>query len=144
MAAEVRGSELHVAENWEKTDGVSTLCRVLLGDGVYACAVWATIQRLVRFNMHQDGVTASQRLTDSLKARFIPSKGEANSYHEVTLTTFHLKNSCMIKDFRDCFCIAFHSCSYQKQTFKAHRWEYHALKLSAATGERALCKIKRI
>lgn len=46
MAAEVRGSELHVAENWEKTDGVSTLCRVLLGDGVYTCAVWATSQRL--------------------------------------------------------------------------------------------------
>lgn len=46
MAAEVRGSELHVAENWEKTDGVSTLCRVLLGDGVYACAVWETSQRL--------------------------------------------------------------------------------------------------
>lgn len=60
MAAEVRGSELHVAENWEKTDGVATLCRVLLSDGVYACAVWVTIQRLVRFNMHQDGVTASQ------------------------------------------------------------------------------------
>lgn len=34
-------------------------------------------------------------LTDNLKLRIFSSKGQINSYHEVTITTFHLKNSCM-------------------------------------------------
>lgn len=35
-------------------------------------------------------------LTHSLKARFLSSEGEINSYHEVTLATLHM-NSCMNK-----------------------------------------------
>lgn len=40
VTAKVRGSELHVALQRENTDGVATLCCILLSEVIHACPIW--------------------------------------------------------------------------------------------------------
>lgn len=43
VTAEVRGSELHMAQQSNSINSVATLSSILLSDGVHACVIWKTI-----------------------------------------------------------------------------------------------------
>lgn len=40
VAAEIRSSELHVAQERESTHGIATLCSILFSDGIHSCSIF--------------------------------------------------------------------------------------------------------